>query len=127
MEIIMTIILATLIIVIVAVLIKHLLYRRTLAPLRFLSRRLRGGSKIIIILTLLFTALPIYVIIALIKRFLFPSPINHINPLTFLSKIFYKDPIKLVTQATGFVTGQTQAGYGNIASVFQKVKSVFGR
>ena len=123
MEIIMTIILATLIIVIVAALIRYLLYRRTPAPLRFLSRRLRG-SKTKIILTLLFTALSIYVIIALIKRFLLPGPIN---PFAFLSKIFYKDPIKLVTQATGFVTGQTQAGYGNIADAYHKVKTAFGR
>ena len=127
MEIIVTITLATLIVVVVAVLIKYLLYRKTLAPLKFLSRRLREGSKRIIILTLLLTALPVYVIISLIKRLLIPSPVNHTNPLTFLSKIFYKDPIKLFTQATGFVTGQTQAGYGNIAGVFQKVKSVFGR
>ena len=123
MKIIMTITLATLIVVIVTTLIRYLFYKKTPSPLRFLSRTIRG-TKVKVILSLFFAALSIVAIIALIKHLILPGPIN---PFAFLSKIFYKDPIKIVTQATGFISEQAQAGYVNIANMYHKVKTALGR
>ena len=122
MKFIITIILATLIIVIITPLLRYFLYRRRPSPSRFLSRILRG-TKAKLILSLFFVALSMYVIVALIKRLFLPKPIN---PFAFLSKIFYRDPIKLVNQATGFVTGYAQAGYENIANTYHKLKTALG-